>query len=98
MFNVVNSKNAQKRRKLRTENLELILQSREALLEDFIELEAKVFKMNFNNKNFSIFFVFKSLLVNCNKYQTFLTLKLKKTYLNLLKTNKLYLLEIKVFI
>lgn len=36
------NKNVQKRRKLRNENLELILQSSEALLEDFIELEAKV--------------------------------------------------------
>ena len=43
MFNIVNNnKNLQKRRKLRNENLELILVSSEALLEDFIEMEAKV--------------------------------------------------------
>ena len=41
MFNIINTKNVSKRRKLRNENLELILQSSEALLEDFIELDAK---------------------------------------------------------
>jgi hypothetical protein len=43
MFNIVsNNKNLPKRRKLRNENLELILVSSEALLEDFVEMEAKV--------------------------------------------------------
>ena len=42
MFNIINNnKNIQKRRNLRNENLELILKSGKALLEDFVELDVK---------------------------------------------------------
>jgi hypothetical protein len=44
MFNLIsqnNNKNIEKRRKLRNEKLEFILESGEGLLEDFVELEAK---------------------------------------------------------
>jgi hypothetical protein len=44
MFNIIsqnNNKNIEKRRKLRNEKLEFILESGEGLLEDFVELEAK---------------------------------------------------------